>query len=239
MLGKRVKSIDPDAGKVLFEDGSEKAADLIIAADGLRGKMRHFIPENGGIEARPFSEHCFRAVVPKEKMNEDPETAELMALDSLNMIWCGPGLCMLGYPVAAGELYNIVLSVPRPPDEDAVGKWSQPGDVKEGAKLLEPFNERAKKLWSLVESCNKWTLGDLPAMPTFVSQSGRMVLVGDCAHAILPHSGQGGAQALEDAASLAVFVGSIEDKSELQPKMRQWSDLRQGRLNGVRRFAMV
>ncbi|KAF7196851.1 FAD-dependent monooxygenase OpS4 [Pseudocercospora fuligena] len=238
VLGKRVKSVDPNEGRIFFENGEEVVSDLIIGADGLRGKVRECIPENFGFKARAFSEHCFRAVVPKEKMEMFPETKELMELDSLNMVWCGPGLCMLGYPVASGELYNLVLSVPRPPDEDAVGKWSQPGDVKEGEKLLEIFCPRARRLWSLVEECNKWTLGDLPALPTFVSESGRLVLVGDCAHAILPHSGQGGAQALEDAAALAVFVGSVKEKSELQSKMRQWSDLRQARMNGVRRFAM-
>ncbi|EME86933.1 uncharacterized protein MYCFIDRAFT_172621 [Pseudocercospora fijiensis CIRAD86] len=159
------------------------------------------ISENEGFKARPF----------KEKMEIDVETKELMELDSLNMVWCGPGLCMLGYPVAADRLTRMRL----------------------GSEVSLEM-----KLWDLVEECNKWTSGDLPALPTFVSASGKLVLVSDCAHAILPHSGQGGAQALEDAAALAVFVGSVKDKSELQPKMRQWSDLRQARINGVRRFAM-
>lgn len=186
VFNQRVQHVDHETGTITFQDGRVEKADLVIAADGLRGKVREMIPGNEGIKAKAFKEHCFRTVVPKERMNEHPETAELMQAGSLNLVWCGPGIAMLGYPVNAGNLYNIVLSVPRPADEDLVGKWSQPGDPEEGADLLKPFNARCRKLWSLVTECNKWTLGDLPPLKTFASESGRLCVIGDAAHAILP-----------------------------------------------------
>lgn len=160
-----------------------------------------------------------------------------MEAGNLNMVWCGPGIAMLGYPIAAGALYNIVLSVPRPANEEAVGKWSQPGDVNEGAALLAPFGPRPKKLWSLVEECNKWTLGDVPAMPTFISQNGKFVVIADAAHAILPHSGQGACQALEDAVSLGVCMSAVHSRADIPRSMHIWNEVRQQRMESVRRYA--
>ena len=213
----------------------------MIAADGINGRMRNSIPEIAatGITARPFKEYCLRAIVQKERMlAAGPEMSELMERNALNTIWFGPKMVMLGYPVAAGDIYNIVLSVPRPADEKLVGKWGQPGDIKEGAKLLENFCERTKKVWSLVEECHKWTLGDLPPLPTFVSQNGKLVVVGDAAHAVLPYAGNGGGQALEDAASLAILLNSVSDQEQdLLPAMTAWNRMRMERMEGVRRWA--
>ncbi|KAK4495324.1 hypothetical protein PRZ48_013655 [Zasmidium cellare] len=237
LFNQRVQHVDHATGTITFQDGRTSPADLVIAADGLRGKIRETIPGNEGTKARPFQEQCFRAIIPKEKMDQHPETRELMRAGGLNMVWCGPGMAMLGYPVNAGNLYSIVLAVPRPAEEELLGKWSQPGDPAEGAELLKPFNERCRKLWSLVTECNKWTLGDLPPLKTFASESGRLCVIGDAAHAILPHSGQGGAQALEDSASLATLLSTLPSPTHLPQTLSTWNTLRQTRLKGIRRYA--
>lgn len=161
---------------------------------------------------------------------------------------------MLGYPISSGDLYNLILIVPRPADETHIGKWHQPGDLSEGEKLLQNFSSTPQKLWKLVDSCHKWTLGDLPPLPTFVSSNGKIVVVGDAAHAILPYAGNGGGQALEDAASLAIFLNSIphpnpekenkqeekekEEKNLLPQAISAWNTLRLTRLSGVRNWTM-
>ncbi|CAK3781154.1 FAD NAD(P)-binding domain-containing [Lecanosticta acicola] len=237
VFNARVKSLSLETSTIHFSDDSSVSADLIIAAGGLRGKSRNAIPENRDVLAEAFPEFCFRAAIPKSSMLQHPETAELMKPGGLNMIWCGPGACVLGYPMAAGELYNVVLSVPRPPDAEAVGNWSQKGDPAEGAAILEPFCERVRRLWSLVDNCNKWQLGRLPPLPTFTSQQGNLVIIGDAAHAILPHSGQGGAMALEDAVSLSTVLASATSKKDLPAAMQIFNTLRQDRLSFIRRYA--
>lgn len=229
--------MSPDSGNITFEDGTSTTADIVVAADGLRGKTRNFIPENKDVKAEAFPEFCFRAAVPRERMLQHSETAELMRPDALNMIWCGPGACVLGYPMAAGSLYNVVLSVPRPADAEAVGNWNQKGDPAEGAAILAPFCNRVRKLWSLVEDCNKWQLGRLPPLPTFTSSNGKFVVIGDAAHAILPHSGQGGAMALEDAIALSTCIASISSEKSIPAAMSTYSSLRQDRMAFIRRYA--
>lgn len=100
-----------------------------------------------------------------------------------------------------------------------------------------------------MDSCHKWTLGDLPPLPTFVSPNGKIIVVGDAAHAILPYAGNGGGQALEDAASLAIFLNSIshpekgihkeeKEKNLLPQAISAWNTLRLTRLSGVRNWTM-
>ncbi|KAI1325210.1 hypothetical protein F5Y16DRAFT_423286 [Xylariaceae sp. FL0255] len=236
LCGQAIKSADTATGTLVFQDGSTTTADFVIAADGVGSRTRASIPDNLDVKPRPYKEDCFRAVVRREKMMTEPDTAELMG-GKVSMVWCGPAICVLGYPVAGGAKYNIVVSVARRSDEHAIGKWSKPGDIHEVAKLLSPFCSRVQKLWSKVDECNQWTLGDLPEIPTFVSESGKFALVGDSAHAILPHAGQGGAMALEDAASIAEFVRVLKGPQDLPRAMRAWNDLRQRRLVNIRRMA--
>ena len=143
---------------------------------------------------------------------------------------------MVSYPIGSGQMFNIVLLLPASTDTD-VGKWSQPGDISEARRMIELFCTQVKRIWTLVDSCAKWTIGCLPPLPSFTSDSGRLMLVGDAAHAIVPHVAQGGAMALEDAATLAELISSISDKSELPSRMRVWNALRQERVSNIRRVA--
>ncbi|KAK4543396.1 hypothetical protein LTR36_005539 [Oleoguttula mirabilis] len=227
-----VTAVDPDKGELTLKDGTKQTADLIIGADGIKSRSRSCLSD---AEARAFKEYCFRAVVPRAKMEQDPETAMLMA-GHLSMTWVGPGVAVLGYTIAAGQMYNFLVAVPRPSDAP-VGKWNEPGDPNEMASMLQDFCPVVKKVCSYVDDCAKWTLGDLPPIESYVSSSGRFVLVGDAAHAIVPHLGSGAAMALEDAAALAEFVSAIKDHDELAALMHAYHDFRQPRIESIRKMA--
>jgi salicylate hydroxylase len=231
-FGKRISEVDVEKGQFKLQDGTVETADLIIGADGISSRTRSCLSP---AEPRPFKEFCFRAVVPKEKMLQDEATAKLMA-GHMSMIWCGQNIAVLGYPVAAGQLYNVVLAVPRPSDAP-VGKWNEPGDINEGAGLLKDFCPSVRLVWSKVEECAKWTLADLPPIESYVSENGKLVLVGDAAHAIIPHLGQGGGQALEDSAALAEFTSSMNSLDELPGRMQAYQAFRQMRMECIRGMA--
>lgn len=187
-------------------------------------------------------------------MDSDPETAELVSGQSTTY-WCGSHTALLGYTVAAGQLYNIVVPVPRPSDAP-VAKWNGPGDPNELRALLKDYCPLVQKVLGYVEECNKWTIGDVPKLGKYASENGRLVVVGDAvriqshcslrqtladtfaqAHAIIPHVGQGGGQALEDAAALAEFVSGMSNKNELALRMQQFQSFRQPRVEIIRRIA--
>ncbi|KAK5114255.1 hypothetical protein LTR85_010320 [Meristemomyces frigidus] len=231
-FGQSVTAFDPEKGEFTLSDGTKHTADLVVGADGINSRSRSCL---SNAKARAFKEYCFRAVIPRAKMEQDEETAVLMA-GHLSMTWVGPGVAILGYPIAAGQLYNFLVAVPRPSGAP-VAKWNEPGDPKEMTAILQDFCPVVKKLCSYVEDCAKWTLGDLPPIENYVSSSGKFVLVGDAAHAIVPHLGQGGAMALEDAAALAEFVSAMDSRDKLPPLMRAYHEFRQPRIESIRRMA--
>ena len=211
-FGHAVKSIEAKTGSMELDDGTVLNADLIVAADGIKSRARSAISP---VQAQSYNESCYRAIVPKAKMLLDPQTAALMS-GELSLAWAGPGAAVLGYAVAGGELYNTLVSVPRKTNVE-IGKWNQTGDLNEVMAHLKHFSPLVRKIWSLVDSCAKWELGDVPKIESYVSSSGKFVLVGDAAHAIVPHAGQGAAMALEDAAALAEFLdpSTLRDRSLL------------------------
>lgn len=137
--------------------------------------------ENAGIEPVPFKQYTYRAMVPRERMLSNPITAPLMT-SRHSEAWVGPGQLVLAYPVASDTLYNVAVPVPRPSDAP-LASWNEPGDVEAMRALFQGFAPVVTTLFSLVDSCAKWTIGDLPPLKTWVSESGRLVLVGDAAHA--------------------------------------------------------
>jgi len=176
--GCRVRSVDDETGSLTLEDGTTETADLIIGADGIRSRTRSTLTD---VQARPFYEYLFRATIPRAKMESDPSTAERIA-GHLNDAWCGPSSAVIGYPIAGGKLYNVILAVSRP-SEAPLAKWNQPGDLAEVQEELTPYSPLVKKIWSYVDSCAKWTLGDVPPLESYVSANGKFVLIGDAAHA--------------------------------------------------------
>ena len=82
--------------------------------------------------------------------------------------------------------------------------------------------------------CVSWTLGEVGPIPSYVSTSGRVALVGDAAHALLPHAAQGAGMAMEDTASLAEFVGQLRRTEDLDKVMHTWSRFRQARVEHLR-----
>ena len=234
-LNHKVTGMDVENGEITFHDGSKVQGDLIVGADGILSRTRECIPANVGAKAVAFKEYCFRTVVPKAKMNSDPETAELMRGQD-SMIWCGPGVTVLGYTVSGGELYNTLTACPRP-SEAPLGHWNEPGDVEEARDLVKDFCPAVKKIWSYVDSCAKWTLGEVPRIDRYASQSGKFVLIGDAAHALVPHLGQGGGMALEDCAALAEFVSWAQESGNLAQAMSAFQEFRQPRIETLRQIA--
>lgn len=185
-LGVPVMSVDQEEGTIDLGNGKVEHADLIIAGDGIRSRLRSTISDK---QSQAFKDTVFRAIISRETMMQDPDTAELMkGINS--MVWTGPGIAVLAYPVSAGKRYNTLVSYTRPSGAE-VGKWNQPADADEAREMLKDFCPLVKKLWSLVDNTARWTLGDVPELESYVSDSGKFVLVGDACHAIVPHAGQG------------------------------------------------
>lgn len=235
LFGRSVKSVDHETGTVHTADGELFEADLTVAADGIWSRARRCLPASKDVSPVAYREHHYRAVIPRSRMLSNPITAPFMASPEAKS-WVGPNVFVLAYTVASAELYNLVIGVPRPSEGVPVGAWNHPADIETMRGLVSDWCEEVRELTSLVQEgeCVSWTLGEVPLIPSYVSTSGRVALVGDAAHALLPHAAQGAGMAIEDAASLAEFVGHLRSREDLPEVMSAWSQFRQARVDHLR-----
>lgn len=195
-LDHRLKSMRSmaDAVDLNFEHrrgGATAAqADLLIGADGIHSVVQRYIAADA--EAR-FSGLCaFRCLVSAAQ-------APAMALRPVQTLWLGPGRHLVHYPISAGRLVNIVAIVPA--GDWRTESWTAEGRVEDMMLAFEGWDARVQQLLSAATDTRRWALVDRAPLARWVQ--GRVALMGDAAHAMLPFFAQGAAQAIEDAAVLA------------------------------------
>ena len=196
--GHRCAGFSQDAGRaaVSFADGTTATADVVIGADGIHSVLQGFVvapakPVFSGVVA-------YRGLVPR--VDEYPADAMRM--------WVGEGRHFLVFPVRAGQLLNYVGFVS---SATAVREsWSAAGDPVALAAHFAGWDPVIGKVIAAISgpggSGFQWGMYDRAPLPRW--SSGRLTLLGDAAHPMLPHLGQGVNQALEDAVTLATLLGA-------------------------------
>jgi salicylate hydroxylase len=167
---------------------TEPAFDVVVGADGVWSAMRRAIGDTKPAAYRGYV--AWRSTVPRDRA-----PAELAANET--GLWLGSSGHVVHYPIAGGRLVNVVAIERRA--EPVVG-WSTPGD---GEALLTHFHAAAPLLRGLLALPAEWLLWPLYDHPAGRLASGRIALLGDAAHPVLPFLAQGAALAVEDAALLA------------------------------------
>jgi len=196
-------------GKIMlhFADGSMSMADVVVGCDGLRSHVREYILGVGHPATRPSYTHkfAFRGVVPME--NAIKAIGEAKSLT--RYMHLGPGCHVLTFPVAMCTMLNVVAFVTDPGDWPSHDKITLPATKEEALEHFTSFGPIVTAIMNLLDDkLDKWGIFDLYENPvgTYVSQGGRVCLVGDAAHAAAPHHGAGAGFAIEDALALAVAL---------------------------------
>jgi salicylate hydroxylase len=219
-IGHRCVGIDQTvaSAQLQFAHGGSFEADIIIAADGIHSTLQKYVvepipPEYSGVRA-------YRGLIPREKLPGWPEAA--------HMVWMGEGKHFIAYPVRSGRLLNYVGFVPT--ENETIESWFATGDVEELSASFDGWDPRIVRLLETVGSCYWWGLYDRRPLASWIS--GRLVLLGDAAHAMLPHLGQGANQAIEDGIALAVFLEG-RDPDEVPDILPRYEIFRRARTDGI------
>ena len=207
-------SQDAEKARLFFANGAEFEADAVVAADGIHSRLQR--------EAVEPAEPVFSGMVAYRG---------LVAADrvpgwhrDVHLVWMGEGKHFMVFPVRSGTLLNFVGFLPS--DYPARESWSGHGDAAALAAAFAGWDPRVETLLAQVENPFWWGLFDREPLPRWTN--GRLGLLGDAAHAMLPHLGQGANQSIEDGVALASLLAA-SDRAAVPSALAAYESLRRPR----------
>ena len=223
-LGHRLTGLEERSDRIVlaFANGAQVEAETVIGADGVRSVIRQAL--YGEDNPTYTGQMVWRALLNGSNVPEE-------VLEPTGHIqWVGPGCHLLAYYIRGNKLVNIVTQ--EDTDKWVEEGWSTRGDPDEMRSSFPNPEPRLEKLLSLVTGCSKWGLFTRPLTRNW--GRGRIQLIGDAAHAMLPNAGQGACQAFEDAYILARWLEACRDPIEAFGNFRR---IRIPRVHGVQRLS--
>lgn len=191
-----------DGVALRLSDAQEVRGDVLIGADGLWSRVRQQLLNDG--TPFPTGHLAYRALVPQSSLPEPLRSRQIT-------VWLGPRLHVVQYPVRRGEWLNVV----------AIAHGQVYGDMEcwdhsaNAAELRRVMAAACSPLQDLIHAIDRWRLWALsirePMRGAHEQAKGRVALLGDAAHPMLPYLAQGAGMAIEDADALGRMLGLARD----------------------------
>jgi salicylate hydroxylase len=224
LTGHRCTGFEQDGNRahLSFANGATVEADIVIGADGIHSELRPYVyPPSLPVFSGSVA---YRGTVPHTLVPHWPTNAWQM--------WLGKGKHFLTFPVRAGKLINYVGFVPA--DQGMKESWSSPGEPDVLRQEFAGWDPRIESVLKQVEMTFRWALYDREPLPSWTR--GRLTLLGDAAHPMLPHLGQGANQSIEDGMALATILARA-DRRSAPTALLAYERLRRERVAQVQRGA--
>ncbi|KAJ9207934.1 transcriptional regulator family: Fungal Specific TF [Paecilomyces variotii] len=231
-MGHEVISYDEDAPSITLKDGRTFYADLIVGADGIKSRARELVL---GFSDAPKSSGyaCYRAFFKGDILRDVPECQPILNHDCVN-IWIGEDMHLVQNTLRDGGEFNWIIT--HKDTEDIKESWFQPGNMDDVRSLVKDWDPTITSAINVTPNCLDWKICYRAPLPTWVSKSGKIALLGDSCHPHLPTSAQGTSQATESGAVLALCLalagkGNVPLATRVYEKLR-FDRVRQSQLSG-------
>ncbi len=212
-LGAELATVETTAGSVraVVKQGDNlhaHGADILVGADGVRSAVRaHVCPGVVPVFAQRIA---YRATI-NTPSGHPPDVR----------LYLGPDAHLVVYPVKGGSMLNLVAIVH---DTRPVTHWNAPGTNEDVQRAYGNWAPEVRELLDQVPHFLCWGLYDIDPLPRW--SQGRITLLGDAAHAMLPFLAQGASQSIEDAAALEKALAQAKDP---ETGLKAYEDMRRAR----------
>jgi salicylate hydroxylase len=225
-LGHRLAGLEDRGDRIglVFDNGRTAEADAVIGADGVRSRVRSWI--TGGEHARYSGTSGFRGIVPQ---------ARLEALSDRRAIqfWMGPDAHLLHYAIGPhGDDVNFLAVVEGPAAWPDPARWVIDAEPREALAGFAGWHRAVTEMIGAGWVAKRWALFTVRQPSRW--HRGRATLLGDAAHGMLPHHGQGANVTIEDAVTLADLLPDAV-RGDWEAAMARYEGLRRRRTRAIQR----
>ena len=198
-----------------FDDGSLVDGDLLVGADGIHSTIRRILL---GDERPQFSGNvAYRGLAPAERVAH-------LGLRHNSTNWMGPHGHFVHYFVSGGRYLNFVAVSEQANWERE--SWNDRGSIEDALRFYAGWHPQIHTILGAVDETFKWALFDRAPLAKW--SVGRITLLGDACHPMLPYMAQGAAQSIEDGATLAACLAGAS-RADIAPALQRYETLRRPR----------
>ncbi|KAK0741311.1 salicylate hydroxylase [Schizothecium vesticola] len=234
-----VVGYDPDTPSITLASGEVITGDVVVAADGVHSiGIETILGRKNEPQPQELYNGCYRFLIPAADLDSDPETAFWNENGSGNgkmRIYMNgkTGNRFVSYPCRNGEVWNCVGMFH---DDELVSAthedWHAQVDKSHLLRSFSDFHPSLLAVLAKASEVKRWPL--LYRAPVESWTKGNMVIIGDAAHPMLPHQGQGGAQGIEDGISLGVALsGAGATAAQVPQRLAVFEKARRHRASAI------
>jgi len=241
-FNKRCKSVEPSPENpsrsvIHFVDGTTYEADVVIGADGIKSAVRNAVTGDEHNSVAFSNAVCYRGLIPMEEVKAAGITTNFTA--GRPTMFGAAGKHVIAFPVKNAKLINVVAfaadhTVPIGSVELPAGqRWVEYVSQDELLQVYEGWGSDVIRVLKCIAKPSKWYIHVVyPPLDSYVK--GRIALIGDAAHGMLPHLGAGAGQGIEDAYVLARLLGHPQTTfSNLEAVLQAYDRIRRPRAQMV------
>ena len=219
--------------RIRFTDGTAEFANVVIGCDGIHSAVRNqFIAD----KPKYSGQYAYRGVIPIASLPSP------WPFPTYSVLWAAKHRHFLIFPISRNTQLNIVAFVTA--SEEAVANvkesWTSVCDREDVERDFAGYEDTVQTIIkSMPEQPSKWKLNHRDPLEQWHYNKGRVILLGDAAHATLPHLGAGAGQSIEDGwvlgRALAEYLQQAHGMETLEQCAQLYQDVRKPRAQRVQR----